>query len=411
MQSSPLLKHRRKRIRSLAPVQVNLKGRTRWKVENRDNGRKRHYFETEQAALEFVAKEQTKARRLGERATAIPGSLHEDAIRAAEVLAPFAGISLTDAALFYAKAEAQRKKSKTASAVAAELIASRTANHASTVHVKDLEGRLKKFCETFGQHLVCDITTAALEKWIAGLRSKYSAQSVSNFHRTARLFFSFATPRGYCQEDPTAAIDKPKIPKAEGVGVFSPAEMEAILKGADKEVLPWIAIGAFAGLRSAEIDRLDWADVKFDRSLVEVPASKSKTARRRLVPITPTLAAWLAPYSEKKGVIRPADFHNRRRRAYRCAGFGKPGTETKEEKEQCVKLRPAPDNALRHSFASYRLAATNDAAKTAIELGHTTTHLLWGTYRELVTPEAAEAYWKVMPDQVAGNVLPFNAAA
>jgi integrase len=411
MQSSPLLNHRRKRIRSLAPIQVNLEGRTRWKVEQRENGRKRHFFKTEQAALEFIAKEQTKARHLGERATSIPGSLHEDAIRAAEVLAPFAGVSLTDAANFYAKAEAQRKKSKTAQAVADELVANRTANHASTVHVKDLEGRLKKFCETFGEHLVSDITTSELEKWIVGLRKKYSPQSISNFHRVVSLFFSFATPRGYCQENPTTAIDKPKIPKTEKVGVFSPAEIEAILKGAEKEVLPWLALGAFAGLRSAEIDRLDWADVKFDRSLVEVPASKSKTAKRRFVPITPTLAAWLAPYSEHKGSIRPKDFHNRRRRAYRHAGFGKPGTETEAEKAQGVKLRPAPDNALRHSFASYRLAATNDAAKTAIELGHTTTHLLWGTYRELVTPEAAEAYWKAMPDQVAENVLPFTAAA
>jgi len=397
MQSSPLLNHRRKRIRSLAPVQVNLKGRTRWKVELRDNGRQRHFFETEQAALEFITKEQAKTRRLGERATAIPGSLHEDAIRAAEVLIPFAGVSLTDAALFYAKTEAQRKKSKTASAVAAELIANRKANHASTVHLKDLEGRLKKFCQTFGEHLVSDITTAALEKWTASLRKKYSPQSISNFDRTARLFFSYATPRGYCEENPTTAIDKPKIPKIEEVGVFSPAEIEAILKGAEKEVLPWLAVGAFAGLRSAEIDRLDWNDVKFDRALVEVPASKSKTAKRRLVPITPALAAWLAPYSEKKGAIRPADFHNRRRRAYRSAGFGKPGTETEVEKAQGIKLRPAPDNVLRHSFASYRLADTNDAAKTAIELGHTTTHLLWGTYRELVTPEAAEAYWKVRP--------------
>ena len=399
MQSSSLLTHRRKRIRSVAPVQENLKGgRIRWKVEQRDNGRKRRYFETEQAALEFIAKEQTKARHLGERATSIPGSLHEDAIRAAEVLAPFTGVSLTDAALFYTKAEAQRKKSKTAQSVADELVANRTANHASTVHVKDLEGRLKKFCETFGEHLVSDITTAELEKWIVGLRKKYSPQSVSNFHRVVSLFFSFATPRGYCQENPTTAIDKPKIPKTEKVGVFSPAEIEALLKGAEKEVLPWLVLGAFAGLRSAEIDRLAWADVKFDRSLVEVAASKSKTSQRRLVPITPTLAAWLAPYSEKKGSIRPADFHNRRRRAYRHAGFGKPGTETEAEKAQGVKLRPAPDNALRHSFASYRLAATNDAAKTAIELGHSTTTLLWSTYNELVTPEAAEAYWKVRPE-------------
>jgi hypothetical protein len=193
------LNHRRKRIRSLAPVQVNLKGRTRWKVELRDNGRQRHFFETEQAALEFITKEQAKTRRLGERATAIPGSLHEDAIRAAEVLIPFAGVSLTDAALFYAKAEAQRKKSKTSSAVAAELIANRKANHASTVHLKDLEGRLKRFCDTFGEYLVSDITTADIEKWFTNLRKRYSPQSISNFHRVASLFFSFAVPRGYCQ--------------------------------------------------------------------------------------------------------------------------------------------------------------------------------------------------------------------
>jgi len=46
MQSSPLLNHRRNRIRSAQPVQVNLKGgRSRWKVELRDNGRERRYFE------------------------------------------------------------------------------------------------------------------------------------------------------------------------------------------------------------------------------------------------------------------------------------------------------------------------------------------------------------------------------
>jgi len=85
----------------------------------------------------------------------------------------------------------------------------------------------------------------------------------------------------------------------------------------------------------------------------------------------------------------------------RAAGFGTPGTETDDEKAAGVKRAPAPDNGLRHSFASYRLAATNDAAKTALELGHPNTKLLFSTYRELVTPEDAVEYWSIVPTGAA----------
>ena len=67
-------------------------------------------------------------------------------------------------------------------------------------------------------------------------------------------------------------------------------------------------------------------------------------------------------------------------------------------------------NGLRHSFASYRLAATNDAATVAAELGHSTSQMLYSTYRELVLPEEAERYWKIMPSGQA-NVIPMQTAA
>ena len=65
-------------------------------------------------------------------------------------------------------------------------------------------------------------------------------------------------------------------------------------------------------------------------------------------------------------------------------------------------------NGLRHSFASYRLAATNDAAAVAAELGHSTSQMLYSTYRELVLPEEAERYWKIAPSLQAANVLAFE---
>jgi len=61
---------------------------------------------------------------------------------------------------------------------------------------------------------------------------------------------------------------------------------------------------------------------------------------------------------------------------------------------------------LRHSFASYRLAAIHDAPRVAAELGHTSSQMLYSTYRELVLPQEAERYWKIEPAAEA-NVIGF----
>ena len=71
-----------------------------------------------------------------------------------------------------------------------------------------------------------------------------------------------------------------------------------------------------------------------------------------------------------------------------------------------------PNNGLRHSFASYRLAACHDAPRVASELGHTSPQMLYNTYRELVLPEEAERYWKIVPQSgEATNVVSFATSA
>jgi hypothetical protein len=61
------------------------------------------------------------------------------------------------------------------------------------------------------------------------------------------------------------------------------------------------------------------------------------------------------------------------------------------------QLKAWPNNGLRHSFASYHLAHLGDAARLALELGHTNQELLFRHYRELVTPDQAEKYWSIRP--------------
>ena len=423
MQARRIPTHRKKHTRPLRAVQEYQKDGTpvsppRWRVELRLPGRPRRYFSTERAALEFIAGEDERRRNLGQSAAGISPRLLEDALTAEEILRHY-GATLTTAAKFYAETESRRRTSKTALEVAKELIANRRANACSTVHVTDLEDRLigggkrsnaVSFCSVLGATPMCEITTADVEKWLASLRRKYAPQTVANFRRAAQTLFNFAKPRDYCSRNVVEAIQPPRVPPKDEIGIFTPAEAEAILKAADKDLLPWLAIAFFAGLRSAELDRLTWEDVKFERGWIEVPAKKSKTAQRRLVPIVPALAQWLAKYHAREGRIRPKDFNNKRRVAYRAAGFGKPGTETAGEKAARVRLRPAPSNAARHSFASYRLAGTKDAAKTALELGHTTTALLFKVYREVASEEDAARYFAISPESGVAKVVPFTAS-
>jgi integrase len=401
MSSKSILTRRRQTNSPPTVTQENPPDRVpRWRVELRPNGRrKRHFFSTEQEALQFAAKEHNRTLELGRRAEGVSGALLEDALRAEEILSRFPGITLLDTAEFYAKTHDRKSQSKTAREVADDLIQKTKSNGYSTVHCIDLEARLDKFCERFGSTLMAEITTQDIEGWLAGLAKKYSPQSIVNFHRTAKQLFSHAVPRGYCAKNLLDAIDKPKIAPKDEVGIFSPEELQAILSAADAKILPWLAIGAFAGLRTAEIDRLHWEDLNFERGLIEIKAAKAKTAKRRLVPITPALAAWLSPYKTSKGQIRPKNFHNRRRHAYKAAGFSTACCEPKGERDPDKKLRPAPANALRHSFASYRFSDTNNAAQTAVELGHTSTALLFSTYRELVSPEQAKKYWDIRPQK------------
>jgi integrase len=77
-----------------------------------------------------------------------------------------------------------------------------------------------------------------------------------------------------------------------------------------------------------------------------------------------------------------------------------------ETVREAAKLIHWSNNGLRHSFASYRLAATNDAALTASELGHSTAKMLYSVYREVVLPEEAERYWNIVPEVDDGIIVP-----
>ena len=189
---------------------------------------------------------------------------------------------------------------------------------------------------------------------------------------------------------------KVKVPP-QTIGILTTSEAHRLLLACPDSILPAVAIALFAGLRREEVARLDWREIDIERGFIEVAARKTKTAQRRLVPLSTNLRAWLAPLAQLTGPVRPPHITYRRHFL---------------EALKAARIEKWPHNALRHTFASCHLAFHQDAAKTALELGHTESATLFRHYRELVRPEDAKAFWNITPKPCGGVVtVPIAKAA
>ncbi|MCW5556808.1 MAG: hypothetical protein KIT22_03055, partial [Verrucomicrobiae bacterium] len=70
---------------------------------------------------------------------------------------------------------------------------------------------------------------------------------------------------------------------------------------------------------------------------------------------------------------------------------------------------PWVKNGLRHSFCSYRLAVTKNAAQVAHEAGNSA-GMVFKHYRELVTEAQGKAWFDIRPEKAANVIaMPANA--
>lgn len=86
-------------------------------------------------------------------------------------------------------------------------------------------------------------------------------------------------------------------------------------------------------------------------------------------------------------------------RSYRCLPRAYPGAIAFAKSCQVEW----PNNALRHSYATYRLAAIANAARVALEMGNSPQKLMTN-YRELANEEEAQDWFSISPDRPA-NII------
>ena len=314
--------------------------------------------------------------------------------------------NLHAAVKFYAARFKQTIK-KPVAEVVAEFLTIKESRGASERYMKDLRGRLEKFAEDCRKD-ACNVTTTDIQDWLDGL--KIQPQNYRNFRTVLHTLFKFAVARSYAADNPVAEVERVKVNGGD-VQVFTPMEIARLLEAAQEcspDFLPCLALGAFAGLRSAEIERLEWSDIHLAEKFIVVGASKAKTASRRIVPLHDNLAAFLAPYASKRGKVWPGDsvLFYKQQPAVAAATAVEADAEKNIAAQKPVKWKA---NALRHSYASYRFALTNDAGRVAGELGNSAA-VVHKHYRELVKLTDAQRWFNVKPE-AAANVIALPAAA
>ena len=322
----------------------------------------------------------------------IKASLADDASRAAEILQPYK-ITLTAAANFFTKAMKEREGSKPLSYLLEKNIEHKQG--LSSRYLKELTRISAKLSERLGDSLVCDITKDMLSDALsADNPTPTTFNTARNYIRPA---FSHVVEDGLAKQNVAELIRLKPQATVKEVDILSLDEVRAVLSAcrdhrSNEDLHPvfrldctdcaaGFAIMTFAGVRPQELCRLEWSDVNLDERMIRISGRKAKTKSTRIIEIEDNLALWIGtvPQERRKGSITGANWSKRYKAVRKAAGISD------------------RQDVLRHSFASYYLAAYEDIKALRSAMGHASPDVLYKHYRSVVTKKEALQFWQILP--------------
>ena len=266
----------------------------------------------------------------------------------------------------------------TVTQVAKEFIEAKKQDGVSQRYIYQLQSSLNRFAAAFPIPIL-HVKSHQIDEWLR--KTGGAPRSRNCNHTNIRTFFSWAKSRSYL---PKTEVTEAELVSKVKVGdtdtqIFTKEQLVKILRAASEEMIPYLVLGAFAGLRSAEIARLDWSAIDLERRIIQIRAGQAKTASRRITPISENLRQWLLPHVGSGLVIKDRGIcRNVTPLAKKC-GF------------------EWPNNGLRHSYISYRIALVKSAEQVALEAGNSPT-IIFKHYRELATEEQAAEWFNIRPE-------------
>jgi|SRR5215469_3078960 len=278
----------------------------------------------------------------------------------------------------------------------------------ATTHAK-YRNELKKLARQFPGDRLAAIDKAKIQelrRTVKGSRTTYS---------TVKAFFTWATDNGYLKESPMKD-EKPWSDWGVNNDYYTVEKFEQILRlcaGLDpvpgvgltnqyQDLLPWLILGGFGGLRTREISRRDktedalkWSDLHFDAKIpqIEIRDAATKTKRHLLSKVyaIQAIQAWL-PYvasgSEYICRIGQHDLNTLKAQFEKATGL-----EFKE-------------NGLRNSFSTYAICydGKEGAGSIALQMGTSENMVMKHYVGEAFAEGEGQAWFSLRPETVFTSI-------
>lgn len=250
---------------------------------------------------------------------------------------------------------------------------------------RTIVNRLFRFHRAHPAARIGDITHRHVEMFMGQWESP---ESRANIRRMLYEFFAWAKLHGYVTANAVELVPVPRVVR-DNVSLMPMCDAGLLLSYCNverPELLPFIALRMFAGLRTTSAERIDWSEIKVGES-IEVPAVKAKNRKRMYLTGFPSvLWDWLRPHARPNGRVGRSHYNVEVTGIARDLGV------------------PFPKNVLRHSFATYHLAAYRNLSETVLLLGHRSSpRVLWEHYNGRASKEDGLGWFALTPQLVATN--------
>ncbi len=378
---------------SKIPIRNVHAGKKPWLLDCRSVGGVREFYATEDEAKAAREAKIVEVRNHGTAALSLKPEERAEFARARDRLAVL-GASVADAVRFYEQHHAQLTPLKISAALDLLVREKETAGN-RVRSIKNLRSNVTALKNAIGDKLVSEVSRNDIVQWLA--TDGWKPATIRTKRIDLQTFFRAAKARQWSTQDPTAVLEKEKQDD-KAPGILTVAQAKRLMHAArdhEPRFCGYLALALFAGIRPEEIQAMQETDIDLKRGVAIVAGHIAKTRKRRVVELSPNCQAWLRigaefPPQNTRGLL------NKLRIAAGFEGFKKKLTASRE---QWIKVAGEkwPHDCLRHSFASYHLALHGSAEKTALQMGHHSTDMLFRHYRELVTPQEAKRFWAIKP--------------
>jgi integrase len=368
---------------------LQTKAGKRYQVDlGRKSGRHvRKNFKALQEARNWAQKKSLEADRKGIAVLQFSDEQKIDAVEALGMLREF-GANLRTAAVFYSKHHKKVDRTNGFS----PLIDQYLKEQKQRVEKGDLRARTyedaRKRLNPFKEHLGHMAVDVVESQDIDDLMDEcgFHGTNRQNYKRYLSGFYNWAVRNKKTPSNPVNETTTIKMAR-HTPEIYSPTDVKRIVSRAVElhpNLVPYLSIAFFAGVRPEEILRLNWEDIDLSLEEIHIRAGQSKTNSARIVHISRNLTAWLLKYRKMEGLVFP--FSESSLARWRSEVYRK------------AKTKSIQDGA-RHTFATFHLALHN-LDDTLQELGHTDPKMLFRHYRGLAKnrKKQAEEFFSLHPE-------------